>query len=108
MGLEKVQRNEHLFLKNFCDKRNVPLPQSRFMPTFLRHIWLRFGKSKRVLFCSHLAQILQRKNNGSALLPLVKNVREYKYDTHCCTFRVRQRAEIVAEETFSTTSIRWL
>ena len=74
MGLEKVQRNEHLFLKNFCDKRNVPLPQSRFMPT------------------------LQRKNNGSALLPLVKNKREYKYDTHC-TFRVRQWVEIVAEET---------
>ena len=68
------------------------------MPTFLRHIWLRFGKSKRVLFCSHLAQILHRKNNGSALLPLVKNVREYKYDTHC-PFRVRQWAEIEAEGT---------
>ena len=74
MGLEKVQRNEHLFLKNFCDKSNVPLPQSRFMPT------------------------LHRKNNGSTLLPLVKNKREYKYDTHC-SFRVRQWVEIVAEET---------
>ena len=74
MGLEKVQRNEHLFLKNFCDKRNAPLPQSRFMPT------------------------LHRKNNGSTLLPLVKNKREYKYDTHC-PFRVRQWVEIVAEGT---------
>ena len=46
MGLEKMQRNEHLFLKNFCDKRNAPLPQSRFMPTFLRQVRLRLGNVK--------------------------------------------------------------
>ena len=45
-GLEKVQRNEHLFLKIFCDKRNAPLPQSRFMPTFLRQVRLRLGNVK--------------------------------------------------------------
>ena len=45
-GLEKVQRNEHLFLKIFCDKRNAPLPQSHFMPTFLRQVRLRLGNVK--------------------------------------------------------------
>ena len=45
-GLGKSAEERTSFSDFFCDKRNAPLPQSRFMPTFFRQVRLRLGNVK--------------------------------------------------------------
>ena len=73
----KDARSEHFFWKIFGAKPvGVPLPKSRFMPTFLRQVRLQFGNVKiHFAIAVTLHWLCTGKSHGGTQLPLVKNTR---------------------------------